>query len=226
MAKLINGKEISAEIRSELKENVRAFTERTGVTPGLAVIIVGEDPASKVYVRNKHKGCLEVGMYSAMYELPENTDEKALLALIDELNRDSRIHGILCQLPLPKHLDEKKVINAIAPEKDVDVFHPTNVGRLMIGDYTLAPCTPQGHGAAPPRGDSGQREGMRGGRSVQHRRKAGRHDAFAAERHGNGLPFPDGGSSVGLPSGGYPRVGCGQGEIHHRRHGEARRRRH
>lgn len=144
MAKLINGKEISAEIRSELKENVRAFTERAGVTPGLAVIIVGEDPASKVYVRNKHKGCLEVGMYSAMYELPENTDEKALLALIDELNRDSRIHGILCQLPLPKHLDEKKVINAIAPEKDVDVFHPTNVGRLMIGDYTLAPCTPAG----------------------------------------------------------------------------------
>ena len=144
MAMLINGKEISGELRAELREKTAEFIEETGVTPGLAVIIVGEDPASKVYVRNKHKGCHEVGMYSEMHELPEDTNEEELLALVDRLNKDPKIHGILCQLPLPKHLDESKVIHAISPEKDVDVFHPFNVGRLMIGDYTLAPCTPAG----------------------------------------------------------------------------------
>ena len=144
MAMLINGKEISGELRAELREKTAAFIGETGVTPGLAVIIVGEDPASKVYVRNKHRGCMEVGMYSEMHELPEDTSEEELLALVDRLNQDEKIHGILCQLPLPKHLDESKVIHAISPEKDVDVFHPFNVGRLMIGDYALAPCTPAG----------------------------------------------------------------------------------
>ena len=137
---LINGKEISASIRAEIK----AETEKMSVRPGLAVILVGSDPASQVYVRNKNKACEEVGFYSEMYTLPEETSMEQLLGLIEQLNESPQIHGILVQLPLPKHLDEEKVILAIDPRKDVDAFHPTNVGKIMIGNHSFLPCTPAG----------------------------------------------------------------------------------
>ena len=144
MAKIINGKEISVTIRSEIKEATEKLVAESGVRPGLAVIIVGEDPASQVYVRNKKRACDEVGFYSESYELPENTTQEELNALVDRLNKDDKIHGILCQLPLPKHLDENEVIMRIDPKKDVDAFHPENVGKIMIGDYSFLPCTPAG----------------------------------------------------------------------------------
>ena len=144
MTKLIDGKAIAAEIRREIAADTAKFKEENGFVPGLAVIIVGEDPASKVYVRNKHRACEEVGFYSEGYELPADTTEEALLSLIDKLNHEERIHGILVQLPLPRHLDEEKVLLAIDPRKDVDAFHPYNVGRIMIGNYDFLPCTPAG----------------------------------------------------------------------------------
>ncbi|MBQ8141447.1 MAG: bifunctional methylenetetrahydrofolate dehydrogenase/methenyltetrahydrofolate cyclohydrolase FolD [Clostridia bacterium] len=144
MAKIIDGKAISAQIRAEIKESAAAFTARRGYRPGLAVIIVGSDPASQVYVRNKRRACDEVGFYSEAYELPEQTTQSELIALVDKLNADDKIHGILCQLPLPKHLDENEVILRINPAKDVDAFHPYNVGKIMIGDYDFLPCTPAG----------------------------------------------------------------------------------
>ena len=144
MAKIINGKEISAAIRAEIKENTEKLVQEHGIRPGLAVIIVGEDPASQVYVRNKKRACDEVGFYSESYELPESTTQEELNELVNKLNENDKIHGILCQLPLPKHLDENEVIRRISPSKDVDAFHPENVGKIMIGDYSFLPCTPAG----------------------------------------------------------------------------------
>ena len=144
MTKLIDGKAIAAEIRQEIKRDTEEFKQKNGYAPGLAVIIVGEDPASRVYVRNKHRACEEVGFYSKGYELPADTDEATLLALIARLNADEKIHGILVQLPLPRHLDEEKILLAIDPKKDVDAFHPYNVGKIMIGNYDFLPCTPAG----------------------------------------------------------------------------------
>lgn len=143
MAKILSGKEVSARVRENLKKEVQALTE-AGTKPGLAVVIVGNDSASQVYVRNKEKACEELNMYSEKYALPEDTTEAELLELIHRLNADDNIHGILVQLPLPKHLDDKTIINNILPEKDVDAFHPTNVGRIMIGDFDFVPCTPAG----------------------------------------------------------------------------------
>ena len=153
MANIINGKEISAAIRAEIKEATERLVAESGVRPGLAVIIVGEDPASQVYVRNKKRACDEVGFYSESYELPESTTQDELNALVDRLNKDENIHGILCQLPLPKHLDENEVIMRIDPKKDVDAFHPENVGKIMIGDYSFLPCTPAGVMALLERSD-------------------------------------------------------------------------
>ncbi len=144
MAHIIDGKVISASARADIAERAAAFEVRTGVKPGLAVVIVGSDPASQVYVRNKKKGCGEVGFYSEVHEMPEETTMEELLAKIEELKNNEKIHGILVQLPLPKHLDEKAVIDAIPPEKDVDAFHPVNTGKIMIGDYSFLPCTPAG----------------------------------------------------------------------------------
>ena len=144
MAEIIDGKLVSASTRGETARGVKAFKEEFGVTPGLAVILVGDDPASAVYVRNKHKGCLEVGIESFEIKLPADTPEETLLSKIDELNADPAVHGILVQLPLPKHIDENKVINRIAPDKDVDAFHPENVGKIMLGRYDFLPCTPAG----------------------------------------------------------------------------------
>ena len=144
MAQRIDGKLISAQIRGEISEECKAFVEKNGYAPGLAVIIVGENPASQVYVRNKKKACEEVGFYSEVHELPEATTQAELNALVDALNEKDSIHGILVQLPLPKHLDETEVLLRIRPEKDVDAFHPYNVGKIMIGDPDFLPCTPAG----------------------------------------------------------------------------------
>ena len=144
MAQIIDGKLVSASIRDSIKASVSEFIAKHGVTPGLAVILVGEDPASKVYVRNKHKACMDAGINSLQIELPAETTMEELLAKIDELNRDDSVHGILVQLPLPKHIDEDKIINAIAQHKDVDAFHPANVGKIMTGKYDFLPCTPAG----------------------------------------------------------------------------------
>lgn len=143
MARIINGKEISAATREDIALEVSQL-KRQGITPGLAVILVGDDPASRVYVNNKQKACAQLGMLSEEYALAADTTMDELLRLIAQLNERNDIHGILCQLPLPAHLDEKQVINAIAPEKDVDAFHPVNVGGIMIGDYRFLPCTPAG----------------------------------------------------------------------------------
>lgn len=143
MAQIIDGKKISAEIRTEISAEVERLKSE-GVLPGLAVIIVGENPASKVYVRNKGKACAEVGMYSEIIEMEENTSEEALLLKIDELNKRDDIHGILVQLPLPKQIDESAVIAAISPEKDVDAFCAVNVGKMMLGEASFLPCTPAG----------------------------------------------------------------------------------
>lgn len=143
MAKIIDGKHISQEIKDELKQEVAAL-KASGRECALAVIQVGNDPASSVYVRNKKKACEYIGIRSLSYELDENTSEDELLALIDKLNADHSVHGILCQLPLPKHMDEDKVINRISPEKDVDGFHPQNVGALVIGQQGFVSCTPAG----------------------------------------------------------------------------------
>lgn len=144
MAKRIDGKQIAGEIRLELTGKVAAFRAANGFAPGLAVIIVGENPASKVYVRNKQRACEEVGIASTVIALPEDTKEEELLSVVAELNADTSVHGILVQLPLPHHLDAEKVLLSMDPRKDVDAFHPYNVGRIMIGDYDFLPCTPAG----------------------------------------------------------------------------------
>lgn len=144
MAKIIDGKAISAELRTEIAEKTAKLKKEHGITPGLAVIIVGDDPASKIYVRNKEKACAEVGFRSFKYELPADVAQDELNALIDKLNADEEVHGILCQLPLPKGLSEDEVIAHISPEKDVDAFCERNVGRIMLGKQGFLPCTPSG----------------------------------------------------------------------------------
>ncbi|MDI6793173.1 MAG: bifunctional methylenetetrahydrofolate dehydrogenase/methenyltetrahydrofolate cyclohydrolase FolD [bacterium] len=150
-ANIIDGKAISAQIRQELSQEASEVIQ-SGVTPGLATILVGEDPASQVYVRNKTNACEKVGIYSRQHTLPENTSEEELLGLIEELNNDPKIHGILTQLPLPKQINENKVLNAISPDKDVDGFHPVNIGRMSVvknfedmkTQRLFLPCTPAG----------------------------------------------------------------------------------
>ncbi len=141
---IINGKEVAARIKGQVKADAEYLSYHVGITPCLAVILVGDDPASAVYVKNKTKDCAEVGFISRECILPESTTQEELMKLVKELNEDETVHGILCQLPLPKHLDEREVINAIDPDKDVDAFHPVNVGRIMIGEYDFLPCTPAG----------------------------------------------------------------------------------
>ncbi len=143
-ARILDGKAIAAEIRKEIIDGVGALRSQFGVTPGLAVIIVGENPASKVYVGHKHKACQEIGIYSEVIRLPETATEAELLKVLDGLNSDEKIHGILVQLPLPKHIDTERVLDQIRPDKDVDGFHPLNVGNLSVGRDALVPCTPNG----------------------------------------------------------------------------------
>lgn len=143
MAKIIDGKAIAAKIRAEITVGVQELKKK-GVTPGLAVVLVGDDPASRVYVSMKEKACHEAGIFSEEYKLPDETGEAELLALVDRLNNDPRIHGVLVQLPLPPQIDTEKVIEAISPFKDADGFHPYNVGRLSVGKPLFRPCTPYG----------------------------------------------------------------------------------
>lgn len=143
MSKIINGKEVSQFVKDNIKKEVEELKSK-GVSVGLAVILVGEDPASKIYVSNKKKACEELGIISQEYLMPAETTTQELISLIETLNKEKTVNGILCQLPLPKGIDEKTVLNAISPEKDVDAFHPVNVGKIMIGDYDFVPCTPAG----------------------------------------------------------------------------------
>ena len=143
MAKKIDGKAVAEEVHEQVKREVDRL-ERKGITPGLAVVIVGDDPASRTYVNNKKKACEKVGIYSEEYALPASTTQEELLALIEKLNQKSDIDGILVQSPLPKGLDEKAIVAAINPQKDVDAFHAENVGRIMIGEFHFLPCTPAG----------------------------------------------------------------------------------
>ena len=144
MAQIIDGKTVSASVKQEVADECAKIFAKKGIKPGLAVIIVGDDPASRVYVNNKKKACELVGFISREYALPAETTQEELLDLVNTLNNDNEINGILCQLPLPKHLDEKAVIEAISPQKDVDAFHAVNVGKIMIGDFDFLPCTPAG----------------------------------------------------------------------------------
>jgi methylenetetrahydrofolate dehydrogenase (NADP+) / methenyltetrahydrofolate cyclohydrolase len=144
VAQIIDGKEIAAKVRAEVAAEVARLVKEHGIKPGLAVVLVGEDPASKVYVANKAKQTVEVGMNSWEHRLPAETPEADVLALVDKLNNDPACHGILVQLPLPKHINAEKVLNLIKPDKDVDGFHPVNVGRLWVGERALVPCTPTG----------------------------------------------------------------------------------
>lgn len=144
MAQIIDGKAVSAAVKQEVADEAAKLRDENGLKVGLAVVIVGNDSASRVYVNNKKKACEAVGFQSFEYALDENTTQEQLLDLVNVLNRDDRVNGILVQLPLPKHIDEKAVINAISPDKDVDAFHPENVGKIMIGEYSFLPCTPAG----------------------------------------------------------------------------------
>ncbi len=143
-AQIISGTEIAKQIREELKQEIDQLKEKHNLMPGLATVLVGEDPASQVYVGAKEKTSNTLGIYSERHDLPADTSEEELLALIDKLNKDPKIHGILVQLPLPKHINETNVLFAIDPKKDVDGFHPVNVGKLMIGEPDYLPCTPHG----------------------------------------------------------------------------------
>jgi len=143
-AEIISGKEVAKAIRAELAEDVAKLKEEHGVVPGLATVLVGEDPASVSYVTAKNKACKDLGMNSFQHTLPADTTEEDLLKLVDELNNNDQVNGILVQLPLPKHIDDNKVLCAIDPDKDVDGFHPVNVGRLVIGEEVFPPCTPAG----------------------------------------------------------------------------------
>ena len=143
-AQIIDGKAIAADVRRQVAADVKALQASHDLTPGLAVVLVGEDPASKVYVKNKATQTVEVGMQSFEYKLPADTSEYDILALVQRLNANPNVNGILVQLPLPKHVNAEKVLNSIDPDKDVDGFHPTNVGRLWIGERALVPCTPTG----------------------------------------------------------------------------------
>ncbi len=142
-AKIIDGKQVAADMRAELKDTVAKLKEE-GIVPGLAVVLVGEDPASKSYVTAKERACEDIGIFSDDNRLPADTSQEDLMALVDKLNKDPKINGILVQLPLPKHLDESQVLLAIDPDKDVDGFHPINVGKMVVGEDAFLPCTPHG----------------------------------------------------------------------------------
>jgi methylenetetrahydrofolate dehydrogenase (NADP+)/methenyltetrahydrofolate cyclohydrolase len=143
-AKIINGAEIAAQIREEIKQEVLQLKAKHNLVPGLVTVLLGSDPGSLSYISGKEKTAKELGFYSERIDLPETTSQKDLLVLVDKLNKDTKIHGLLVQIPLPKHIDENEVLYAINPKKDVDGFHPVNVGKLMIGDADYLPCTPAG----------------------------------------------------------------------------------
>ncbi|HWH78747.1 MAG TPA: bifunctional methylenetetrahydrofolate dehydrogenase/methenyltetrahydrofolate cyclohydrolase FolD [Candidatus Binatus sp.] len=144
MAHIIDGKAVAKEVQQQIKQEVEGLTRRWGIVPGLAVVLVGDDPASHIYIRNKERACKEVGIRSFEHLLPATIPEKELLALVQQLNKDKQVHGILLQLPLPPHIHAEKVLEAIAPQKDVDGFHPVSQGMLVLGGDGFKPCTPMG----------------------------------------------------------------------------------
>lgn len=222
----LDGKRFHAKVKEELKAEVEHLSE-LGIVPGLAVVIVGNDPASRVYVNNKKKACDEVGIYSEEHALPEETTQEELLRLVGELNTRPDIDGILVQLPLPAHLDDKAVIEAISPEKDVDAFHVENVGRIMLGDYKFLPCTPAGvMELIKETGiEVSGKECVVVGRSNIGRQAYGL-TASASKRYGDGLPFAYQGSQGSHPPGRYFGSGYWQGQVCDCGHGKGRRRSH
>ena len=206
MAKIIDGKKISAEIKEELKTEVAAYAAQ-GKTCALAVIQVGADPASSVYVRNKKKACAYIGIESLSYELPEETTEEELLALIQKLNDNPDVHGILCQLPLPKHICEDHVIQAIDPQKDVDGFHPQNVGALVVGKKGFVSCTPAGIIQLLKRSNIEIAGKHCGNRKKQHCRKTDGASDASGKCNGYDLSFTDRKSQRNLQRGGYSDCG-------------------
>ena len=189
MSIIIDGNKIAQDIRQAVREETLVLTRRTGIVPGLAVVLAGDDPASKVYVGRKAKAYAEAGFLSREYKLPADTNEAELLALIRDLNNDRQIHGILVQLPLPKHISTDRIIAAIDPKKDVDGFHPANVGRLVTSSPLFIPCTPRGIMELIAR--TGIELSGKDGcdRAQQHRRQAHGVSASGAKRHGDDVPF-------------------------------------
>ena len=194
-ATILDGKALAKEIRAELAVEAADFIQDSGVVPCLAAVLVGDDPASEVYVRNKQKACDRVGIESRLQRLPEDTSMEELLTVVNRLNEDDAVHGILVQLPLPEGLDETRILDAVSPLKDVDAFHPENVGLIVQNRPRFLPCTPHGIQqlllASQDRDRRGQR---RRARPQRHRRQADGHHAHAARprrrRHGHGLPQP------------------------------------
>ena len=224
-AKLISGTEIARQIREELKEETARLKEKFDVVPGLVTILVGQNPASMSYVTAKQKASKELGFHSVQENRPETITEAELLALIDRYNRDPKIHGILVQLPLPKHINETKVLYAIDPKKDVDGFHPVNVGKMMIGEADYLPCTPAGIQQLLIRSGvktDGAEVVVVG--QVEHRRQTDREhpapEAEGGECHGDDLPHGDAGHRLSYPPGGHPHRGRREAQGHHGGHGQ------
>jgi 5,10-methylene-tetrahydrofolate dehydrogenase/methenyl tetrahydrofolate cyclohydrolase len=216
MAILIKGSEIAKQIKQELKEEINNLLINNKLVPGLATVLVGEDEASKVYVGAKEKACKELGIYSERIDLFPDTTENDLLVLIDKLNKNAKIHGILVQLPLPRHINETKVLYAIDPQKDVDAFHPVNVGKLMLGVPDFLPCTPHGI----------QELLLRTG-IEQYCRQADCEHADSEEqerckRYCYNMPHRYEGFTVPHQKGGYPHCGSRQAKDNNRRYGEGR----
>jgi hypothetical protein len=226
-AKIIDGKQVAAELRQRLKEEV-AELARKGVTPGLATVLVGEDPASQVYVRMKEKACGEIGIMSRGLRPPADIPQDELIAQLEELNRDPAIHGILVQLPLPKHLDTAEVLGHVSPEKDVDGFHPLNLGKLLSAKYwdelpKFVPCTPAGgHQADRLHGCGDRGEAGRGGRAEHHRREAGGDAPPRPPGDRHDVPLPDAGPRGRDPRGRHPGSGRGCPPAHQGRDDQAR----
>ena len=219
-AQLIDGKRISAEIKAEAAEEAAALKAK-GITPCLAVVLVGDDSASQVYVNNKKKACEAVGIRSVSHVLSGGTTEEALLELIAKLNADQDIHGILVQMPVPKQIDERKVILAIDPKKDVDCFHPVNVGNLHTGGEGFLPCTPAGIIELIKR-TFHRREAVCCYWQKQYRRKACSYAVDAGERHCDDLPFQNKESGGNLSGGRYHCQRSGQGKHSDGRYGKVR----
>ena len=225
-ATILDGKALSKEIRAEIAEQVAAFKESGGPTPCLAAVLVGEDPASQIYVRNKEKACEKAGMGSVLHRLSAETTTDQLLELVDQLNGDASIHGILIQLPLPDQIDETRVLDAVNPIKDVDAFHPENVGRIVQGRPRFLPCTPHGiqqlllRNAIQTAGQNvtviGRSEIVGKPMSLMFMQRG-----EGGKRNRNRLPQPDEGSSRRNATGGYSRGRHRPGEVRHARHGQA-----
>ena len=223
MLRLIDGKQLAQQRRDEIKKTVETLKQQ-GIVPGLAVILVGDDSASQVYVRNKEKACQEVGFYSEVHRLPESTTQEQLLQLIDRLNKDSKIHGLLVQLPVPAHIDEKAVIHAISPLKDVDGFLPENMGALLIGEPGAEPCTPKRlSGFNQTDWDFHCRQKSSCDRAQQYCRQADGHYAAAGACHRYHLPFKNQKSERRITGSRYYCGGNWESQFYYRRYGQRRR---